>query len=344
MNGKRLVLMLAGLIAILVSSWRMNISIFYSHLMSYYSIGAVTLLSLGPMLSGVASVFSSYLLGGLYDRRGPSVVIYIGALTQLLSAFVFYPMKFFSWGLSMWMWYAGNVVAGLGATALVLSVNPALLMSFSDKPAIALAIAQSASYLALTMWSPIISAMIEVFDVFEVFLALSIVSFIAMIVCGIIYSRQSLYRDSVKGSSTTFAKIPATFIFLLAPIFFIAMSSTILLQFLAPITTDFCKNLGMDSTTISRSYVPMVMSVSGVLQSVGAFAWGFIAMRLGVLETLPLLYAVEAASMFLAISFTKHSIEAVVSMIWLRFLAFGGEPVAHMLLIPKLFGQNNMGK
>ncbi|MEM1694910.1 MAG: hypothetical protein QXI40_07475 [Ignisphaera sp.] len=88
----------------------------------------------------------------------------------------------------------------------------------------------------------------------------------------------------------------------------------------------------------------MVMSVSGVLQSVGAFAWGFIAMRLGVLETLPLLYAVEAASMFLAISFTKHSIEAVVSMIWLRFLAFGGEPVAHMLLIPKLFGQNNMGK
>ncbi|MEM1609091.1 MAG: hypothetical protein QXG81_07465 [Ignisphaera sp.] len=31
-------------------------------------------------------------------------------------------------------------------------------------------------------------------------------------------------------------------------------------------------------------------------------------------------------------------------MLWLRFLAFGGEPVVHMLLIPTLFGRENMGR
>ncbi|MEM0213798.1 MAG: hypothetical protein QW348_06045 [Ignisphaera sp.] len=69
-----------------------------------------------------------------------------------------------------------------------------------------------------------------------------------------------------------------SFIMTLIPIFLIATSSTMLMQFLAPIIADFCIASGVDVEVANEVYVPLVMSISGILQSLGAFAWGFATM------------------------------------------------------------------
>jgi len=88
----------------------------------------------------------------------------------------------------------------------------------------------------------------------------------------------------------------------------------------------------------------MAMGVAGVLQCIGAFAWGFIARRIGVLKAFPLLYAFQTISTFMILMLSRVDIEVIIIAIWLRYLMFGGEPIIHMMVIPTLFGQKNLGK
>jgi len=344
MVEKRLLYIVVGALAMLIGSWRMNISIFYRHLMSYYNIGTITVLTIGFTISAFVSIFSSYFLGFVYDRKGISTVLYIGVITQLFSSIIVYLMRFYPWSFAAWLWYIGNGVAGLGLPSLMLSINPMIMRIFSRRLDIALAIIQSSNYLALTLWSPIITKLVNFMDVFTVFLILSIVSVAPMILCIKICGDFSNVQKRKQNKIEYGDSIPKLFILLLIPIFLIALSSTMLLQFIAQIVTDFYKMFGIEESTALQHHTPFAISVSGVFQTLGAFTWGFIAMRIGALKTLPLLYFFEATTMFTAIELSKHSLETAIAMLWLRFFAFGGEPVTHMLLIPTLFGQENIGK
>jgi OFA family oxalate/formate antiporter-like MFS transporter len=115
-------------------------------------------------------------------------------------------------------------------------------------------------------------------------------------------------------------------------------------SFIAPIIIEFCRSFNIDENTISLTYIPMAIGVAGVLQCIGAFTWGFIARRIGVLKAFPLLYAFQTIATFMIISLSRIGIEAVIIAIWLRYLMFGGEPIIHMMVIPTLFGERNLGK
>ncbi len=339
----KLIYVVVGVATVLVAGWRMNLSIFYPYLMDYYGIDSVTSIALSITISSAVAAFSSSFLGVLYDRRGSVLPLYIATFTQLLSAFLVWFMKFYPWSISMWLWYMGGAIMGLAFPALIMSINPTIIRIFSTKPDIALAIIQSSNYLALTFWSPIISRMVVVMDVFTIFILLSIASIAMMLICIRTYSGLgTVYRLQQEGQSSQV--IPRLFILMLIPIFFIATSSTMLLQFIAPIVTEFCGNFGIDFEKALQHYVPLVMSVSGILQSLGAFTWGLISRRIGVLKTFPLLYALQALTAFLIVTFSRFSLEATIIAFWLRFLVFGGEPVIHMVLIPTLFGQENIGR
>ncbi|MEM2852778.1 MAG: hypothetical protein QW438_06280 [Ignisphaera sp.] len=332
----------AGLATILVSGWRMNLSIFYPYLMNYYEIDSVTSIALFATISSGIAVFSSSFLGVLYDRRGSSIPLFIGASTQFFSALIIWFMRYHPWGVAMWLWYVSGAIVGLGFPALMVSINPTIIRMFSTRPGIALAMVQSSNYLALTLWSPIIPRMVSLTDVFTATLLLSIATVAMMLLCAKIYSSLSpIYRPQ-QGRQSRLV-IPKLFILILIPIFFIVISSTLLLQFIAPMITEFCRNFGIDVEKAMQYYVPLVMSVSGILQSIGAFTWGFISKRIGVLRAFPLLYALQAVTAFLIVALSKFSLEAVIVAFWLRFFIFGGEPVIHMVLIPTLFGQENLG-
>ena len=341
MDRKGYVYILVGVTTILLASWRMNLSIFYPHLMRYYGVSSVTAIALIATIASSISMIAASFLGILYDRMGPSLLLYIGGFTQFISAALAYFMKYYPWDVSMWLWYAGGVAVGLGFPALTLSINPTIIRVFSTRPDIALAVVQSSNYLALTLWSPIISRLISYMDPFTILLLLSIISAIAMILCAKIYRGFKAVERVRQGSS---GEVPRLFILMLAPIFFIVTSSAMLLQFVAPIVVEFCEGFGIDFDKASQHYVPLVMGVSGILQSLGAFVWGFIARRIGVLKSFPLLYALQALTAFLIIVLSRFSLEAIIVALWLRFLMFGGEPVIHMVLIPTLFGQENLGK
>ncbi|MEM0027366.1 MAG: hypothetical protein QXT53_08390 [Ignisphaera sp.] len=342
-RGKWLYVLVA-VAAIAVGGWRTSFSIFLRPLMSYFGLEAVTPIATGFTLTSLAAVFSSPFLGTLYDRRGPGIVIYIGAITQLVSALLLYAVKFYPWSISMWLWYASSVVGGLGSPALIIAFNPSLVSLFPTRPDVALAIAQSSSYLSLTLWTPLLKVMMKSFDMFAPFLILPFISLSIIIASGKIYSNLRLERAETQKASRGISGVSRPFIMTLIPIFLIATSSTMLMQFLAPIIVDFCIASGVDAEVASEVYVPLVMSVSGILQSLGAFAWGFAAMQLSVFVALPLLYSLETVTVLLALSLTRYGVYPVITMLWLRFLAYGGEPVIHMLLIPTLFGRENIGK
>lgn len=344
MHRRTWIYVVAGLATILVSGWRMNLSIFYPYLMNYYEIDSITPIALIATISSGIAVFSSSFLGVLYDRKGPSILLFIGASTQFLSALAVWFMRYYPWNISMWLWYVSGTIVGFGFPALMVSINPTIIRMFSARPDIALAIVQSSGYLALTFWSPIISRMVFLTDVFTIFLLLSIVTTAVMLICARIYNNLGAVYGPQRRKQGSQA-VPKLFILMLIPILFIAISSTMLLQFIAPIITEFCRNFGIDSEEIiQQHYVPLVMGISGILQSVGAFTWGFISRRIGVLKSFPLLYALQAVTAFLIVALSRFSLEAVIVMFWLRFLVFGGEPVIHMVLIPTLFGQENLGR
>ncbi|MCS7111042.1 MAG: MFS transporter [Ignisphaera sp.] len=343
MNRATYIYVLIGVVTVLLSGWRMNLSIFYPYLMNYYGISDITPIAFSVTISSAVAVFSSSFLGVVYDRRGSTAPLYIGALAQLVSALLVWFMKYHQWSVSMWLWYMSGVVSGVGFPALMVSINPTIIRIFSTRPDIALAIVQTSNYLALTFWSPIISKMAFLTDIFAIILVLSIVTMVVMLICARVYSTFKTVRRPQQEIQASEA-VPKLFILMLAPIFFIATSSTMLLQFIAPIVTEFCGYFGIDTGRALQQYVPLVMSISGVLQSVGAFAWGFISRRIGVLKSFPLLYASQAVATFLIVVLSGFRLEAVIVALWLRFLIFGGEPVIHMVLIPTLFGQENLGR
>lgn len=342
-NRLRYIYLLIGLATILVSGWRMNISIFYQYLIDYYKIDNITSITLFLVISSIVAMFSSSFLGVLYDRKGSATPLYIATLMQFFSAFVVWFMRYYTWDKSMWLWYIGGAMAGFVLPALVVTINPTIITIFSTKPNIALAIVQSGNYLAQSLWSPLIPKLIVYLDPFTTLSLLSITSAIMIAICGKVYSNIKIERSSSQNISQS-QSIPRLFIVTLIPIFFIATSSIMLNSFIASIIIEFCRSFNIDENTILLTYIPMAIGVAGVLQCIGAFTWGFIARRIGVLKAFPLLYAFQTIATFMIISLSRIGIEAVIIAIWLRYLMFGGEPIIHMMVIPTLFGERNLGK
>jgi len=343
MNRLQYIYILIGLATILVSGWRINISIFYQYFMNYYGINNITSISLSLVISSIVAMFSSSFLGMLYDRKGPSAPLYIATLMQFFSAFIVWSMRYYPWDKSMWLWYIGGAMTGFIFPALVVTINPTIIRMFYTKPNIALAIVQSGNYLAQSLWSPLIPKLIVYLDPFTTLSLLSIVSAIMIAICSKFYSDIKIKHSSSQNISQN-QPIPRLFIATLIPIFFIATSSTMLNSFIAPIIIEFCRGFNIDENTISLIYIPMVMGVAGILQCIGAFAWGFIARHIGVLKAFPLLYIFQTISTFMILVLSRIDIKVIIIAIWLRYLMFGGEPIIHMMVIPTLFGQENLGK
>lgn len=333
----------AGILALLAVGWRSSISMFYQHLMSLYGVDSVTQVAAFIIISSGVGIFTSSAFGALYDARGPSILLAIGALSQLTSGILVLPMRSKPWSEAMWYWYASAVAYGLVFSAVSTSVNPAVISSLPSRPQLALAVVQSGSYMALTLWSPIITYLLTRTGPFYTFFTASLVTSSVTMVCAALYRGMVPPKQRSRESYTDHASRRA-YLTMLVPIFLVATSSTMLISYLAPIISEIYESSGLPSEEALAVYTPAVMGVSGILQTAGGFFWGLLATRVGILKTILALYATQAASSY-AVSLLPHAYAwpAVLALLT-RLFAFGGEPVAHMSIVPALFGNRRVGR
>jgi MFS family permease len=127
-------------------------------------------------------------------------------------------------------------------------------------------------------------------------------------------------------------------------IFLIATSTIVIMNLLAGILEEpFIKSGEFDNEYVRISIIPMIMSIAGIAQALSAFLWGYIIDKFGYTKTLPTIYGFEAFSTALSYIFYS-SPWFVASMISIRYIFFSAEPTVHWILIPALFGLENIGK
>jgi hypothetical protein len=94
---------------------------------------------------------------------------------------------------------------------------------------------------------------------------------------------------------------------------------------------------------ICPPWAPAAMAASGLVQAAGALAWGYVLEKGDVLKLLPATYALETAAALLAAAFFRVDAVAATVFLLLRFAVFAGEPLVHMMAVPRLFGRGSVG-
>ncbi|MEM4849041.1 MAG: hypothetical protein QXM55_05350, partial [Ignisphaera sp.] len=95
---------------------------------------------------------------------------------------------------------------------------------------------------------------------------------------------------------------------------------------------------------IRLEIVPKIMMITGFAQAISAILWGYAIDKLGALKTIPMIYALETISTTLAYLAYRLNPWIVSGFIILRYMFFSAEPVAHWVLVPSLFGLENLGR
>jgi len=321
---------LTGFSLLLLNGWRMVFSVFYSPIMRAYGLTAVTPVAAASTVWGLASMLASPIAGRVYDKRGPALALLASSLLQAFSGLAVWLMGFYPWSLAQWLWYAAAAANGAVASLLMMSVSPLVITVFPSKAGYALALTQTGSYLSFFVWSPIAYRLLAALDPFSTYAALSVVSLAATAACATVY-RGVRPKASREAGGRSFSSPPKMFQLLLVLVFEIAASSTIIISFAAPIFEEICP-----------LWAPVAMAAVGLAQVARALAWGYVLEKCDVLELIPAIYALETAATLLAAAFYRTDAVAVAALL-LRFAAFAGEPLAHTMAVPRLFGREAVG-
>lgn len=334
---------LVGIIALLAVGWRNSISMFYQHLMSFYGIESVTQVAAFVAISSGVGVLASSVFGVLYDRKGPSAPLLVGSLAQLASGALVLLMKGRPWDEAVWYWYASAAASGFVFPSVSVTVNPTVIRSVPTKPQLALAVAQSGSYLSLALWSPAVAYLIARTDPFYTYMVASLVTALVTSTCALSYRGIHPLRRRTEEAGTDPGSRRA-YLLVLPLIFLVATSSIVLISFLAPIITEVCESSGIPREEAVSVYTPAVMGTAGVLQTAGGLFWGLLSTRLGILRTVVALYSVQSASSLIVAASSGAYPWLALSALLLRLFAFGGEPVVHMSIVPAIFGGSGVGR
>lgn len=342
MNSARYIYVLIGMISLLAVGWRNTISVFYQYLMDVYGVESVFQIAAYIAVASSVGVVTSPLFGAIYDKRGPSIPLTIGAVSQTASGVLAFFMKSRPWGEAIWFWYAAAVAAGFVFPSVVTSVNPTVMKSIKSSPQLALAVAQTGSYMALTFWSPLITCLIPYVGPIETYSIASLITTLVLGICAVAY--RGVKPQSTRTSNAISSSRWRIYSIMLVSIFLIATSSIAILSYLAPIASEICVHSGISRGECILVYTPAVMSAAGVLQSIGGFFWGFLAAKTHTLTTIFILYLTKVFSSLATVYLSSLNSWLAILTLLLRLFAFGGEPVVHMVIIPVLLGGESIGK
>jgi len=330
-------------------------SMFIPYIQRSFSLDAVTPIVVSSTISGIVSAALLTLMGSLFDRYGHRPLLAVSAICTFISSNLVWAMSLQrSWETARILWYASAVVSGVGFAASMVSLIPTLMKWNPHAAGLISATTTAAGYAAQMVWAPIIPSFIEAFGVFRAMQIQMVVASIATFIGGVVVikpppqvrpealqTRRTEEQSTASGAHMDIRLFSLLFVCM----FLIALSSTMLLNLLAPIVAESLSiSLGKRFEEALSSDVAKIMSFAGAMQTATAVLWGIAIQLRDPLKMLPVVYGVEGASALgLHILFGRAP-QIWIGLLLLRLTSFALEPALHWALMPRLFGLQRLGR
>jgi len=347
---------LAVAVIMVVASGGLSVaSMFIPYIQKSFSLDAVTPVVISSTISSIVSAALLTLMGFLFDRYGHRPLLAVSALCTFVSSNLVWAMSLQrSWETARILWYASAVVSGIGFAASMASLVPTLMKWNPHAAGLISATTTAAGYAAQIVWAPIIPALIEAFGVFRAMQIQMVVASIATFIGGVVIIKPppqirpgALQTRRTEQNTESGAHMNIRlFSLLFLCMFLIALSSTMLLSLLAPISAESLSiSLGKRFEEVLSSDVAKIMSFAGAAQTAVVAVLGGIAIQLrDPLKMLPVVYGVEGASALGLYILFGRAPQIWTVFLLLRLTSFALEPALHWALMPRLFGLQRIGR
>lgn len=353
--GNRVVVLLTTFIVMLFASYGVVGSIFVLYVKDMYGLRDVTPITLALTISSIVSIVAMFFTGYLYDRYGLSPLLALAATAMVVWVICVNAMgSYTTWDKASVFWYLAGVPQGVALVSTMMSINPTLMMLFPRRRGLAVSVSQAAQAFALAFWSYVATHLIKSTGFFKALTVIGVANAILISIAMAIFRKTVKFdrktsNESPKTSSsqhTIRASINKALLWsVYAMVFLIALSSMILMNLLAGVLEEpFSVYMGMDAEYVRSTIVPRIMSITGVVQAIAAFFWGYLIDKLGPLKAIPVIYGSETLTTVIAFSLYRDYPWIAISFISLRYVFFSAEPTVHWVLIPEIFGIENLGK
>ncbi|MEM1525687.1 MAG: MFS transporter [Ignisphaera sp.] len=331
-------------------------SLFILYIKDIYRLETITSIALAFTISSSASIIAIILVGYLYDKYGLSAPMSLALTSMIFWALCMYSMsRFTSWSKASVLWYTGGVFQGLVTASIMIGINPTLMRLFPARRGLAISASQSAQALAMAFWGYIATYLIHLLGFFNALTVMGLMGTSSIALAMAVFNRvaqipneykdnkdSGIPRNSSKNPNGIVIDVKLVLVYTM--ILFIALSSIVVMNFFAGIIEEsFTITLG-NVEYIRLEIVPKIMMITGFAQAISAILWGYAIDKLGALKTIPMIYVLETIATTLAYLAYRLNPWIVSGFIILRYMFFSAEPVAHWVLVPSLFGLENLGR
>ncbi len=276
-------------------------SLFYRPLQDYYGIENISQLTLAFSLITITYSLSILPAGMLYDRLGPRIPLFLGALAITSGYFLAGFMKNYNWETARIIYYLSlGVFVGLGIALADAVPRPLVSKWFPDMPGKAIGFVAVGFGIGTALMTPIIMYLLSITDIFTSFALLGIIYFVILVICTIPMKDPPSVEK--KSESTRFIEIlkDKSFHFLWTLFFLSSFSGLMVIGNAAPILQEGAKN-----TPELSKLIGVFLILTSLANAGGRFAWGAILDRIGVRKSMMLNFLTTSLSVLLLTWFFK---------------------------------------
>ncbi|MEG0919382.1 MAG: OFA family MFS transporter [Anaerovoracaceae bacterium] len=283
--------------------------------------------------------------GKIQDRFGPKWVILVGG--------VMFGLGIFLSGLSTslgWLYFSYGIVAGFGMGLVYSCTIANTVKFFPDKRGLVAGLATAGYGAGAVVFAPIAQKIIAANGVLDTFKVLGILFGVIIIIGSFFikpapagYKPEGWEPPAPSGGGAVISVDKNWKEMLTTPIFYVllviltigATAGLMIISQASPIAQIVVK------TTPATAAV--VVSAVGIANMLGRVVWGFVSDKIGRYKTLPIVYVILAASMFLLTTVGENQLIIFTLCVMLVGACFGGFMGIFPALTADSFGAKNNG-
>lgn len=338
-------------------------TMFYPHIQAHFGLETTASIVLAATFSGMGSmIIGPPISGTILDKYGPKINFVMSATSFIIGhSLIIKMLTLNDWSVAMYLWYIGSFMVGLGSGFYGGAFSATVGKWFPDKVGTAMGLAVAGTGSGTIIYSPLVAYLIRTYGFSgNIFLILAVTAVVLLLGVGMPFWKTPPHNWSPAGmqekSKTPNAKpahiardytlqeaakdkrfwiLYACFICAAFSLMFFAQNaSLIILEGLSQT---------MSREEILTSVVPVFLTISAVAGLLGRFGWGVIGDKLGLWNTLWIVYLLPAILMG-AFYLGYHSKILIFVIGFVFYFCSGGEPVIHYAIVPHVFGRRHLGK
>jgi len=339
-------------------------SLYYQALQTTYNLSLVAPLVLAYSIAMLLDVVAVFIGGIVYDKKGPKLNIFVGAILLFIGHFIGWSLHAISdWNTARWFYYIGlGMMQGLGV-GLTYSVTASTVIKwFPDRPGLASGIVIFGFGIGATVLAPLIQYFLNVVGVFQTFIRVGLIYLLVLVIAGIFFKnppqdyKPYISANSEKRSSLRFhpstplvdltlkeAVKTSKFYILWLVHAFSAFAGLMIIGNIAPIINESGIISGFNLTYITNTVTPFSMMVTSIFNACGRPFWGEVSDKIGVWKAMRLNFLITAI-LLIVLSFTYvNPWSFLIVVVWIYF-CYGGVLTLFSPATALCFGRKNFGR